>query len=260
MSKKFLCDYKIQGKGPVLFLIHGIGASKDAWSQMIEDLSNFFLVITYDLRGHGNSIVTDKNFTIEKLIDDLENLRTHINIKKGHFVGHSLGGMIAPLYAIKYPKRVLKIGMLSTIAGRSDKDRKKVLNVIEEMENTGIEKTLKTLTSRWFTDKFIMKRTDLVQKRLKQVLETDPEVFLNVFKIYANTEIFPLLKNITQPTLLLTGENDLGCSPKHNEIMSEQIPLSEFIIVPYLKHSLLIESPNQINQHLINFLNKKNHQ
>ena len=256
MARKFLCNYQISGRGYPLFLIHGIGASKDAWQYMIEELSNFFLVITYDLRGHGKSLINNKDFVLEDLIKDLENLRIHLDIDEAFFVGHSLGGMIAPLYSIKYPKRVLKIGMLSTVAGRSAEDTEKVTNVIKIMKSLGIKKTLKTLTKRWFSDEFIDCNIHLVNQRLEQVLKTDPKIFLNVFKIYAKTEIFNLLKKINKPTLLLTGENDLGCSPKHNKFMADQIPGSKLVIIPKLKHSILIESPKIINQHLIAFLKK----
>ena len=119
-----------------------------------------------------------------------------VNIDKIHLVGHSLGGMVAPAYALKFPDHVISVGLLSTVAGRSEEDSKKVRNVINEMEKNGIEKTLQTLTTRWFTDEFIKKNSDLVNKRLKQVVETDPEVFLNVFRIYAETEMLPWLNKI----------------------------------------------------------------
>jgi len=256
MTKNFICDFKITGKGNPLFLIHGIGASKNSWQPMIEELSKSFTVITYDLRGHGKSLVNKKNFTFNHLINDLENLRGHLDIQQGYFAGHSLGGMIAPMYAIKYPSRVLKIGMFSTIAGRSDEDKKKILDVIKEMQKKGIEKTLSTLTNRWFTDNFIKNNADLVNLRLNQVLKTNPQVFLNVFNIYANTEIFLSLKHIIQPTLLLTGEYDLGCSPKHNKLMAKEIKKSKLIILPKLKHSILIESPEKVSKNIIDFFYK----
>ena len=253
MSKKFICDYKITGKGTPLFLIHGIGATKEAWSSIIEKLSNQFTVINYDLRGHGNSLVSKKDFTFDDLINDLENLRNHLGIKKGHFAGHSLGGMIAPMYSIKYPKRVIKIGMLSTVAGRSLEDKQKILNVIKEMENTDIKNTLLSLTNRWFSEEFIKTRLDLVEARLKQVLATNREVFINVFNMYAKTEIFSFLSNIIHPTLLLTGEHDLGCSPDHNKKMAKQINNAKLVIIPKLKHSILIETPKQVTKYMIEF-------
>ena len=256
MSNKFICDYKVTGKGTALFLIHGIGSSKIAWKGLIENLSKSFTVITYDLRGHGKSLVNNKNFSLDDLINDLENLRIHLDIKRGFFAGHSLGGMIAPMYSIKYPERVLKIGMLSTIAGRSVEDKNKVLNVINQMKQDGIENTLNNLTIRWFTENFIKTNKDKVKERLNQVLDTDPKVFLNVFKIYANTEIFTNLNNITHPTILITGEYDLGCSPQHNINMAKQIENSRLVILPKLKHSILIESPKLVSKYLIDYFNE----
>ena len=248
------CHYSIQGKGPALFLIHGIGATKDAWRFLLPDLQKNFTVITYDLRGHGKSRVTHKDFTFDELVFDLERIREITKFDKAHFVGHSLGGMIAPAYANKFPEHTLSIGLLSTVAGRSKEDKEKIFSIINEMENNGIEKTLSTLTNRWFTDEFIRKNPHIVEQRLKQVLDTDPEVFLNVFKIYANTEIFSLLKNINKPSILLTGENDLGCSPKHNKRMSNKIKNSKLVILPKVKHSILIEKPDEVVSSLINFI------
>ena len=120
MSNPIDCDYSIQGSGPALFLTHGIGAAKNAWRFMTPELSKYFTVVTYDLRGHGNSPVTNKNFTLDDLVLDLEKIREKTKIDKGHFMGHSLGGMIAPAYAKKFPNRVLSVGLLSTVAGRSE--------------------------------------------------------------------------------------------------------------------------------------------
>ena len=109
------CDYSIQGSGPALFLSHGIGAAKNAWRFLLPELSKHFTVVTYDLRGHGNSPVTNKNFSLDDLVLDLEKIREKTKIENAHFAGHSLGGMIAPAYSIKFPNRVLSVGLLSTV-------------------------------------------------------------------------------------------------------------------------------------------------
>ena len=256
MSEAVDCHYSINGSGPALFLTHGIGAAEDAWRFIVPELSKYFTVITYDLRGHGKSPVTNKNFTLDDLVLDLEKIRLKTKIDKAHFAGHSLGGMISPSYAKKFPKHVISVGLLSTVAGRSEQDKKNVLNVIEEMEENGIENTLQKLTTRWFTDTFIKKNPDLVEKRLKQVVDTDPEVFLNVFKIYANTEMISWLKNITKPCLLMTGEHDAGCSPEHNKKMANEIKNSELVILPKYTNSFLIEAPDEVANNLINFTKK----
>ena len=184
----------------------------------------------------------------------MERIREKTKIETAHFFGHSLGGMISPAYAIKYPDRVLSVGLLSTVAGRSDEDSKKVWKIISDLEIKGVRETLKNLTSRWFTEKFISENPDLVKKRLEQVINTDKEVFINVFKIYAETEMITWLKNIKKPCLLMTGENDGGCSPYHNNKMFNEMENAKLVIVPEVKHSFLIEAPDQVSKNLINFL------
>src|SRR6476619_6488918 len=99
------CAYTIQGQGPALFFIHGIGARKSAWARLTEHLKNDFTCIAYDLRGHGESPLPIGYFGLDDLVDDLEALRAKLGIERAHFAGHSLGGMIGPAYARRYPDR-----------------------------------------------------------------------------------------------------------------------------------------------------------
>ena len=248
------CNYSVTRSGPAIFLTHGVGGAEDAWRFITPKLNSMFTVVTYDLRGHGKSPVDNKDFNLDDLVLDLERVRERTNIKKAHFIGHSLGGMIAPAYAKKFPERVLSVGLLSTVAGRSDKDKQKVWSVISDLKNKGVEQTLKNLTNRWFTDNFIEKNPDLVSRRLKQVIDTDKDVFINVFKIYAETEMISWLKDIKKPCLFMTGENDGGCTPSHNKKMSNEVKDSKLVIIPEVKHSFLIEAPEQIANNLIEFI------
>ena len=248
------CNYSVTGSGPAIFLTHGVGGAEDAWRFITPKLKSMFTVVTYDLRGHGKSPVDNKDFNLDDLVLDLERVREKTNIQKAHFMGHSLGGMIAPAYAKKFPERVLSVGLLSTVAGRSDEDKQKVWNVILDLKDKGVEQTLKNLTNRWFTDNFIEKNPDLVSRRLKQVIDTDKDVFINVFKIYAETEMISWLKDIKKPCLFMTGENDGGCTPFHNKKMSNEIKDSKLVIIPDVKHSFLIEAPDQIANNLIEFI------
>jgi len=248
------CNFSLSGEGPALFLIHGIGAAQDAWRFILPKLSEYFTVITYDLRGHGKSPLTKNKFTLNDLVLDLERIREKTKIEKAHFIGHSLGGMIAPAYAKKFPDKVTSLGLLSTVAARSLEDKNKVFNVIKKMETEGIPKTLLTLTNRWFTDYFIKNNSTIVDRRIKQVIDTNSEVFLNVFRIYAKTEMISWLKDINQPCLVMTGENDLGCSPMHNKKISSELINSKLVILPDVKHSILLEKPDETASNILKFL------
>ena len=125
------------------------------------------------------------------------------------------------------------------------------------MREKGIGPILTTLTERWFTDKFIKERLVDVEFRLEQVLETDADVFLDVFRIYAETEMSPWLNKIKQPCFVLTGENDGGCSPRLNNLIASSLSNSELFILKNYKHSLLIEAPREVGERVRKFLLKQ---
>ena len=256
MSDPVECAYTIEGEGPPLMLIHGIGAARNTWRFAMPKLCEHFTVITYDLRGHGASPLPSGEFSLDDLVADLESVRQRAGIERAHFAGHSLGGMIGPAYARKYPDKVLSISLLSTAAFRSEEDSAKVWGVVKAMEERGISQVLETLSDRWFTDEFIEHNSDIVKARMQQVIGTDRDVFLNVFRIYAGTEMAPWLHEITQPCLVLTGENDGGCNPHLNKQIAKALPNSKLTIMPNYKHSLLLEAGREVASHIANFVFK----
>ena len=254
MAKAMECEFSVEGSGPPLFLIHGIGAARNTWARALPVLTPHFTVVTYDLRGHGASPLPDAAFGLDELVADLERVRVRTGFDAAHVAGHSLGGMIGPAYARACPDRVLSLGLLSTAAFRTGDDSAKVNAVVTAMRDRGIPQILETLTDRWFTDDFIANHPDVVKNRLKQVVATNAEVFLNVFDIYANTEMAPWLHGVTTPSLVLTGENDGGCNPRLNRLIDAALPNSELVILEGYKHSLLLEAGDIVAEHLVRFI------
>ena len=246
--------YSVAGEGPALFLIHGIGARRATFDRLVEGLSDRFTCIAYDLRGHGLSPLPAGQFGLDDLVDDLEELRARLGIGQAHFAGHSLGGMIGPRYALRYPDRVLSLGLWSTAAFRTEDDSAKVMGVVKLMREKGIGPVLDTLTARWFTDAFCAARPDVIDWRKRQVMDTDANVFLNVFDIYAETEMAPWLHEVKAPAQIITGENDGGCNPRLNQLIHQALPGSELVILPHLKHAIFIEATEVVLPHVRQFL------
>ena len=256
MSQPIRPAVSLEGDGPPLFLIHGIGASRHSWDGVVRRLGQKYRCITYDLRGHGLSPVPPPPYSLDDLVEDLEALRQELGIAKAHFMGHSLGGMIGPAYARRYPERVLSLGLLSTAAGRSADDSAKVKGVVAAMRQRGIAPVLETLKERWFTSEFAAARPDVVTRRLQQVIDTDAQVFLSVFDIYAETEMAPWLSEIRAPALVLTGEFDGGCPPRLSEFIAGQLPRAELVILPKLRHAILLEGAEQVAPPILAFLSR----
>jgi 3-oxoadipate enol-lactonase len=248
--------YSFEGHGTPLFLIHGIGASRHSWDGLIAQLAPHFRCISYDLRGHGRSPLPPPPYQLDDLVDDLEQLRAELGIERAHFAGHSLGGMIGPAYALRFPSRVKSLGLYSTAAFRTPDDSGKVRGVVAAMRAKGIPTVLTTLKDRWFTPEFAARRADVIERRMQQVIDTDPDVFLSVFDIYAETEMSPWIGKVTPPALVLTGEEDGGCNPRLNRQIADALPNSQLTILPNLRHAILLEAPLQVAEPVLAFLKR----
>jgi pimeloyl-ACP methyl ester carboxylesterase len=248
--------YSVEGEGPPLYMVHGIGSRRVTWDALLPGLREYFTCVRLDLRGHGESPVPPVPYTLDDLVADLEALRAKLGHEKIHVIGHSLGGQIGPAYARAHPDRASTVTLLSTAAGRTAEDSAKVKGVVALMREKGVEPVLETLIDRWYTDDFIAARPDAIAARIKQVVDTPEDVFLSVFDIYAGTEMAPWLHEVTCPCLVLTGALDGGCNPRLNRFIAGELPDAELVILENLKHSILIEGPERVLGPVREFLQK----
>jgi pimeloyl-ACP methyl ester carboxylesterase len=256
MPKPIRSAFSVRGEGPPLFLIHGIGASRHTWDGLVGAVHHKHRCIHYDLRGHGLSPKPEPPYRLDDLVEDLEALRAELGIAKAHFAGHSLGGMIGPAYARRYPQRVLSLGLFSTAAFRTAEDSARVKAVVAAMREKGIAPVLGTLKDRWFTPAFAERRPDVIERRLQQVIDCDPAVFLSVFDIYAETEMAPWIHEVDVPALVLTGEHDGGCPPRLNAEIAKALPKADLVVLPGLRHAILLEAADQVAEPMLRFLAK----
>jgi|TARA_B100000676_G_scaffold90284_2_gene90033 pimeloyl-ACP methyl ester carboxylesterase len=181
-------------------------------------------------------------------------LRKHHGHEQIHVIGHSLGGVIGPAYARAYADRVLSVGLISTAAGRTNEDREILFGVIDQLRKNGIPETFGKLANRWYTDAFMEAHPEVVETQMHRVLTTPEDVFLSVFEVYASSEMGPWLHEIKCPCLVLTAEFDGGSNPRLNQFIADELPNSELIIIPDLKHDILQEAPDLVIEHLRRFL------
>lgn len=254
MAQPIRSEYSIVGTGPAVFLTHGVGARRQVWEGVVAKLAPHFQCISYDLRGHGGSEGATSPFGLDEFVADLEALRAQLRIERAHFIGHSLGGMIVPAYARLHPERIRSLGLICTAAFRSPEARANSANFVKKIEAEGMPGILDTMLSRWFTDEFRQERPDFVEQRKQQMLNADPRVYLETYRVFATTETGPWLGEIAAPTLVTTGEFDPGCSPALNEKIASALPQSELVILPRLRHSVLVEAPDLVGNLLLRFL------
>ena len=102
--------YRVEGSTdagcPWLVFSHSLACDHTMWDPQTEAFSDF-RVLRFDTRGHGQSSAPAGDYSLELLADDLRALLDALAIRRSHFVGLSMGGMIGQQFALKYPGRFL---------------------------------------------------------------------------------------------------------------------------------------------------------
>ncbi len=101
-------NYKMQGNGEPVIILHGVFGMLDNWQHFAKILSRKYWVITPDLRNHGKSPHSD-TFDYKTMSGDLTYFLEQHQIKNINIVGHSMGGKLAMFFALEHPEYVKKL-------------------------------------------------------------------------------------------------------------------------------------------------------
>jgi proline-specific peptidase len=248
--------YSAVGNGEALIFIHGVGNNHTMWKPHMEYFSSDYKVYAYDMLGHGRSVKPSKElYTLEDFTSQLNTFMDELNIESAIIVGFSMGGMIAQAFAISFPERVRKLVIANAVANRNEEERKAVLNRVKLVEKEGRISVVDRAINRWFNQDYIKNNPEVVLVIKDRVRHDDDKVYLKSYRLFATAdkELWNELDKINAPTLIITGENDIGSNPRMAKQMNEKITNSKVIIVPNVKHMLPIEMQNIFNKHLKEF-------
>ena len=102
--------YQRSGSGPPLVLVHGLMGSLADWQERVVPLlTHQFSVLTFDLRGHGQSDMPAAGYTSADMARDMEELLTQLEVETADVVGHSFGGTVALHFTALHPSRVKRL-------------------------------------------------------------------------------------------------------------------------------------------------------
>ncbi len=233
-----------EGNGPDLLLVHGVGSNHTDWQAISEKLARRFTVLRCDLRGHGQSPAPDGDWTINDLSSDLIALLDALNIQKTHLAGFSLGGLIAQRFALDHPQRLHKLSLICSTTGRSESERASALERMQKLQQLPAEEYIEQSIHRWFTPEFITERPDVIEHKRTLISSMDKDAYARAYKVLVDTNQLTELSGIKTPTLIIAAENDIGSPPHMGQAMHQRIDGSQLVVLPRLKHSVLLEAPD----------------
>lgn len=244
---------RVEGAGPPVTLVHGVGAELGSWDRVAERLAPRFQVVRLDLRGHGRSGLI-RGCTLDDLADDVRHVWDRLGIVKSHLVGFSLGGLIAQSLAISDPGHIDRLVILSAVAGRTADERAKVAHRLKLVQTEGVGAVTGLAEDRWFTPEFRAAYPEKVAARLEELKQNDPKSYAAAYTVFATGDLGDRVHLIRHPTLVATGENDQGSNVRMARMMHERIKGSRLHIFPRLRHSVLVEAPDAVADMLLGFL------
>ena len=239
---------------PTVILIHGLGGTLNIWDPIVSVLEHRFSVLRYDLRGHGQSDVPAGDWSLEDFASDLESIFNNESVPYAHLVGFSLGGLIVQQFALSYPERVGQLAILSAVAGRTNAERQHVQERIRNLEKGDLNTNIELALERWFSPEFRQDHPERVQKRITELRATSPVGYFRAYRVFVLSDLAEHLAQIQCETLVMTGEHDPGSNVRMAHLMHKSIPNSQLEILPNLRHSILVESPQLIAEKLDFFL------
>lgn len=115
---------ELHGNGPFVLWTHGFGSSSHLFAATSDALRADHTVITWDLRGHGRSVVPEiaDDFTVERCLDDITELLDAAGTERAVLGGHSLGGYLSLAYVLMHPERVSGLVLVGTGPGYRNPD------------------------------------------------------------------------------------------------------------------------------------------
>ena len=249
--------YDDQGSGdtPVV-LLHGFPLDKSMWEAQVQALCGEFRVITPDLRGHGESQVTPGPYTMELLADDLTGFLDALDIQQVTLGGFSMGGYVAFAFYRKNPERVSCLMLLDTRPQPDSDDAKKGREDMAQLaEREGAAPIAERLTPRLLSPDTVANRQDVVDTLSAMITQCPVEGIAGDLRGMAlRSDSSDLLPNISAPTLLVVGDQDVITPPAESHSMASIIPNSTLVEVSGAGHLSNLENPDEFNQALADFL------
>ena len=258
--------YILKGEGEPLLLVHGYGAGFWVWEKQIDILSHSYRVYALDLLGHGFSDRPKIDYTPETYIHFLRDFMDGVGIERATLIGNSMGGGIAWVMAALFPERVKRLilincvppDVLEQVRNESFRMLAAVKDipllsylVIASRNKNSIKAILKECVSdiRLITPEIVIR-----QYQLSRIKGTTWVLYSTLQNGKDTSKMGDYFSRIHHPTLLIWGEKDLIFPLYVGENLRQAIKGSKLFVIEKSGHIPMWETPEVVNQAILNFL------
>jgi pimeloyl-ACP methyl ester carboxylesterase len=225
-----------------LIFVHGSGAYGDIWRYQTDYFRDSHAV---NLPGHPHGQPLK---SVEECVDWLRKYIKGRGYKDVVLAGHSLGGAIALMYALKYPQELK--GIIIIGSGARLRVNPRYLAPCEE--------AIKGNPREWYQlveEIYRLTPEDYKREVVEKQKAIGPAVMLNDFLCCDKFDIMDKVQEIKLPALIICGELDAMTPVKYSNYLGAKLANSRVVIIPQASHLVLAEKPEAVNKAIADFVN-----
>lgn len=253
--------YQEHGRGEPLILLHGFAQDSSAWVDVLPAYSRFFRVLVMDMRGCGQSEVPEPGYSPKDLAADVISLMDHLDLKKAHFGGFSLGGAAGLELGIGHSDRLLSLSLHSTWEGgpcpsmrRWIEVRRRIIALNDPVVNVG------TRIVSFFSPEFANAHEDRVEEFIRRFNANPHPITKKGADGHAEAclahDVRNRLEHIKVPTLITVGTVDRATLPSQSRYLHEHIKGSELVFIDGCAHFTPFQATDEFVSVSLGFLVK----
>ena len=240
---------------PLIFL-HGIGGAARAWRRQLAAFGGRFRAIAWDMPGYGGSAPL-ASVSIAALADALQQFIAQLGATRPILVGHSIGGMIVQKWLVQCPKlaRAVVLAQTSPAFGKADGDWQKSF-LAARLGPLDRGETMQSLAPSLVRELVGDDPDPAGMELARECMGSVPEASYRAMMLaLIGFDQRSTLKDISVPTLLLSGSKDNNAPAPMMAKTATYIPGAEYVELPGVGHLANLERPDAFDEALGPFLN-----
>ncbi len=246
-----------EGTGLPIVFVHGFPLNHTMWQGQLDAFADAYRVIAPDLRGFGNSGVTEGTATMDQFADDLNAILDSLDVTEPiTYCGLSMGGYIGWQFMRKYGRRIKALILCDTrAAADSPEGIENRHRLAEAVLEHGPEPAVNTMLPSLVSEKTNEEKPQVLHQLREMIIGTDRRIIAAaLLGMAARPDSTAMLPDITIPTLVIVGVEDKLTPALEMKQMAEAIPGAEFVEIPHAGHMAPMEDPQTVNATMVRFL------
>jgi pimeloyl-ACP methyl ester carboxylesterase len=232
-----------EGKDSLVF-IPGAGGNWTSWYHQRNYFSRAFNVFIMELPGHGAAQGQGAQ-EIKSYALWIKGALEELKVTSPLVIGHSMGGAVTMDLALRFPKLLQGLVLVSTGA------RLRVLPDILDRIHGDFLQAVALICKLSFAKDV---SPEMLQAAVAEMMKNTPDTLLGDFSACERFDIMEEVQAISNPTLVICGDQDVLTPVKYSRYLADNIAGSSFEIVKGAGHLVMMERPEEFNQKVEAFL------